>query len=120
MTEAEGLKQVLSLAVYGPLGVLAMLGILVSFKFYMDNRADREKHSAAMDALRKEHEAARKEWMTERANLVERYEVKAEKNVEKYHSLAEGMNRVLDSATRRYPRTGRDTRGQGQDDGQGG
>jgi len=92
--------------------VLAMLGILVSFKLYMDNRADRRDHAAAIDRLNKEQDDERKEWALKLETLVQRYEVKADKNIEKYQTLVEGLNRVLDSMGRRYPRAGRDTRGQ--------
>jgi hypothetical protein len=116
MTEAEGLKQVLNLAVYGPLGVLAMLGIIVSIKFYLDNRFDRKEHKAELVRVQKEHDEERKEWTAKLEVLAERYNVKADNNIEKYHTLVEGLNRVLDSASRRYPRSGRSAAHGRQDD----
>ena len=126
MTEAEGLKQVLNLSVYGPLGVLALLGIIVSIKFYMDNRTDRKESAAAIlalhatyqariDALQKEHDDDRKEWQGELKVLVERYTIKADNNIDKYHALVEGLNRVLGSVGRRNPRQ-RDPANGGQED----
>lgn len=89
------------LIIYGPLGILALIGCLVSLKLYRDARADRK---AAQDQLEKERaqcELERREFVEELKKLEERYISKAETQVEKYHDLAKALNQVLDSAFKR-------------------
>lgn len=101
----QGYQATMNLTVYGPLGVLALLAIIVAIKLYLDHRKDRKEWQAAMDLQRKECETERKHYQEQMRQLEERYIAKADNALEKYHALAESLNRVLDSATRRYPRS---------------
>lgn len=129
MADVEGIKQLWDLSVYGPLGFLAALGIATSVKLYLDSRHDRkehqriqkelqDKHDAKSKEVQDKHDEEREEWVNQLQVLAERYQVKSDNNIEKYHSLVEGLNRVLDSASRRYPRLGRGAHGrqEGSDD----
>ncbi len=102
----KGLDATLNLTVYGPLGVLAFLAIIVALKLYLDGRKDRKEFQTQLDKERADCEAERKRHQDQMHALEERYIAKADNNLEKYHGLAESLNRVLDSATRRYPRNG--------------
>lgn len=102
----KGLESTLNLTVYGPLGILALLTILVAVKLYLDHRKDRVLWQVQLDKERAECEAERKELQDQMRLLEERYIAKADNNLEKYHALAESLNRVLDTATRRsYAKT---------------
>lgn len=129
MADVEGIKQLWDLSVYGPLGFFAALGVVTSIKLYFDSRHDRkeyvrshkelqDKHDVKLKELQDKHDAEREEWVKQLQVLAERYQVKSDNNIEKYHSLVEGLNRVLDSASRRYPRLGRGAHGrqEGSDD----
>lgn len=100
----KGLEATLNLTVYGPLGVLALLAIVVAVKLYLDHRKDRKDWQAQLDKERADCEVERKAHQAQMHQLEERYIAKAENALEKYHALAESLNRVLDSASRRYPR----------------
>jgi len=124
----QGVDSTLNLTVYGPLGVLALLAIVVAVKLYLDHRKDRRDWQIQLDAERQKHldqlTKERTECQNERAQhqiemhkLEERYIAKAENALEKYHALAESLNRVLDSASRRYPRNSGGNSGQTGDGG---
>jgi hypothetical protein len=112
------------LSVYGPLGIYALVMTIIAIKLYVDGRRDRKTAEEAagklegaykgqLDKERNDCERERKEMQDQMRLLEERYITKAETNMEKYHALAESMNRVLESATRRYARdsSGAPTRG---------
>jgi hypothetical protein len=112
----KGIDATLNLTVYGPLGILALIAIIVAAKFYLDNRRDRKEFAVQLAKERAECETERKQHAEQMRQLEERYIAKADTNLEKYHTLAESMNRVLESTARRYPRSGgqgrnEDTRG---------
>lgn len=115
MEPKEGFEAAANLTVYGPLGIMALLFITISIKLYLDARRERKEFSEATEGMLKAHkeqldkeradcERERKEHQDQMHALEERYIAKAENNLEKYHTLAESMNRVLESATRRYAR----------------
>lgn len=111
----KGYEATMNLTVYGPLGVLCLLAIIVCTKLYFDHRKDRKEWQAQLDKERLEREAERKHDQEQMRQLQERYIAKADNNLEKYHALAESLNRVLDSASRRYPRTGGQSSGRNED-----
>ena len=111
----RSLESTLNLTIYGPLGVLALLAIFVAVKLYFDARKDRATWQAQLNKEREECQKERKEHQDEMKKLEERYIAKAENALEKYHALAESLNRVLDSATRRYPRSSGGQSGQAGD-----
>lgn len=111
----KGYEATMNLTVYGPLGVLALLAIIVSIKLYLDHRKDRKEWQAQLDKERKEHQDELKHQQEQMRQLEERYIAKADTNLEKYHALAESLNRVLDSATRRYPRPSGGSSGRSED-----
>lgn len=106
----KGMDATLNLTVYGPLGVLALLAIIVALTLYLHHRKDRKEWQAQLDKERADCQKERQDHQEQMTKLEERYIAKAENALEKYHALAESLNRVLDSATRRYPRNsgGRD------------
>lgn len=111
----KGYEATMNLTVYGPLGVLALLAIIVAIKLYLDGRKDRATWQAQLDKERADHKAELKGIQDQMHALEERYIAKADTNLEKYHSLAESLNRVLDSATKRYPRNSGGPGGRAED-----
>lgn len=92
------------LVVYGPLGILSLLACLVAAKLYRDGKDEREVHTKALAALNEKHEEELATARADMAKLEERYIAKTETQIEKYHQLAESLNRVVESALKRYPR----------------
>lgn len=82
-----GVESVVDLTVYGPLGLITTICIVAVIVMYRDMRKERQGHQAEMKALE------------------ERYITKTEQNMEKYHVLAESMNRLLESVMKRYARS---------------
>lgn len=72
------------LIVYGPLGVMTLVAMLVSRKLYLDHEADRKKHAEEIEKLQERIVAKAETWMT------------------KYHELANSLHIVLESMTKRY------------------
>lgn len=77
---------VVSLVVYGPLGVMAVVAMLVAGKLYLDLKAERKAHAKTIS-----------EW-------TERHVIKAESWMGKYFDLAQAINAVIESLERRYDR----------------
>lgn len=90
------------LIVYGPLGIITLLMIIVTIQLYRDREADRKAHTAQLAAERAEHTAQMKV-------MEDKYVTKAESWMQKYHDLADAQNKVLDSLTRRSERERRDS-----------
>lgn len=77
---------VVSLVVYGPLGIMAAVAMLVAGKLYLDLKAERRSHQKTVT-----------DW-------TERHVTKAETWMAKYAELANSLNAVLASLERRYDR----------------
>lgn len=114
---------VTNLAVYGPLGILAMLCIVGMIAVYKDMRKERIRHKAELKELEAQHaaelnaersalrtqimqeraacEAERRESKAEYLKLEERYVTKTETQLEKYNQLVTALKDVLGSAMRR-------------------
>lgn len=75
-----------SLFVYGPLGIMALVSFGSTIKLYKDLVRERAERAKA------------------ESEMLERYIKKAETWMDKYHELAESMNKVLDSISRKYDR----------------
>lgn len=74
------------LLVYGPLGVMAILGVLIAVKMYRDRETDRKRHDKEMRDQEQRHIAKADSW------------------VERYHELAVSLKDALDAAIRRMDR----------------
>lgn len=92
------------LTVYGPLGLLASVGL--SAAAYMFRVVGRERaghtdqlavHAEQLAALNKEHKA-------EMQAMVERYIQTTTTQIEQYHSLAEKLHGMIESIARRLDR----------------
>jgi len=83
--------------VYGPLGLICLISLLVTWRLYRDITAERDRHVKEMNASRDQH-------AQEMRNLEERYITKAETWMEKNHELAQSINQVLASISKRFER----------------
>src|SRR5258706_9284298 len=68
MEPKQGLEAAMNLVVYGPLGVLALLGIIVSVKLYLDGRHDRRAAAAHLKNTNEEWEKKYIESQAKHAN----------------------------------------------------
>lgn len=73
-----------ALLVYGPLGLIAFLGLAAALKLYRDREVERAENKKAMEVLQERHIAKAETWMA------------------KYQELQTSMNAVLESLTKRY------------------
>ena len=81
--------------VYGPLGLICVIMLLIAWRLYRDLMTERTRHTGEMNAERERHAQEMRE-------LEERYITKAETWMEKTHELAKSINQVLDSVSRHY------------------
>jgi len=72
------------LLVYGPLGIMTLLSMIVAVTLYRDGKAEQVRHKAEMDTM------------------VERHVAKAETWMQQYNDLAKSMSAVLESMSKRY------------------
>ncbi len=73
-----------SLTVYGPLGILALLATLSTWKLYRDRERERKKHREEMTAIEDKYISKAEDWMA------------------KYAEFAKVATQVVDAAMRRY------------------
>jgi predicted transcriptional regulator len=81
--------------VYGPLGLICIIMLLIAWRLYRDLTTERASHTKEMNTERERHAQEMRE-------LEERYITKAETWMDKNHELAKSINQVLDSVSRRY------------------
>ena len=82
------------LVVYGPLGILALVGLVAAYWMFRIVTAERKAHAVEVQKLNEENRKALIAWE-------ERYIAKAETWMQQYHELAKSMNAVLESLTKR-------------------
>ena len=82
------------LVVYGPLGILALVGLVAAVWMFRLVIAERKAHTVEVQKLNEENRKALIAWE-------ERYIAKAETWMQQYHELAKSMNAVLESLTKR-------------------
>jgi len=83
--------------VYGPLGLVALVSLLATIRFYRDKEAEAKAHAATLACEREQH-------ALEMRAMQDRYITKAETWMEKNHELASSINQVLESISKRYDR----------------
>ena len=89
------------LLVYGPLGLMALVSMLIAIKLYKDREADRVKHDEAIKALRAEMAEERERAKADMEKFQERHIVKAESWMEKYWEISKAQTAVLESFSKR-------------------
>jgi hypothetical protein len=82
------------LVVYGPLGILALVGLTAAVWMFRLVIAERKAHAEEVRSLNEENKKSLMAWE-------ERYISKAETWMQQYHELAKSMNAVLESFTKR-------------------
>lgn len=83
--------------VYGPLGLVALVSLLATVRFYRDKEAAAKEHATTLATERAKH-------AQEMRAMEDRYITKAETWMEKNHELASSINQVLESISKRYDR----------------
>lgn len=100
------------LVVYGPLGIAALVEGWVAAKLYRDAKEERAAHQEAITRINKEHDAELDKLRDQMTKLEDRYIVKTETQLEKYHQLGESLNKVVESALKRRHRESGGNNGQ--------
>jgi uridine kinase len=80
------MEPVTALVVYGPLGVMAAVSLLVSAKLYLDLKEERRAHRKTSE-----------EWM-------ERHVAKSETWMSRYSDLSQSMSSLIESLEKRFDR----------------
>ena len=83
--------------VYGPLGLVALVSLLATVRFYRDKETAAKNHAATLATERDAH-------AKEMRAMEERYIAKAETWMERHHELAASINQVLESISKRFDR----------------
>lgn len=76
-----------ALLVYGPLGIMTLVSMLVAAKLYRDRETERAAHRAELEKLQERHVTKAETWMGQ------------------YQELAKSLNTVLESISKRYDKT---------------
>ena len=87
--------------VYGPLGILALVGMLVALHLFRVLTAEREARAAEVKELNAENRKLNEEHKRALVEWENRYIAKAETWMQQYHELAKSMNAVLESLTKK-------------------
>jgi hypothetical protein len=85
------------LTIYGPLGVLALVGLSAATHMFRVVQAERKTSQEQLNKLTSEHKA-------EMQAMVDRYIQTATTQIEQYHNLAEKLHGVVESIGRRLDR----------------
>jgi Skp family chaperone for outer membrane proteins len=97
-----------ALLVYGPLGVMTLIGILVSGKLFRILSAERKAHTEKIETLTKDYAAEVKklneDHQKELAEAHRRHSEKAEEWMKGYHDLANSLNSAFEGLLRRIRR----------------
>lgn len=98
-TAGSGMPDLQSiLIVYGPLGLMTFLALMVALKLYKDREADRAKFALDLKAERDRCDTERQENATRYTALEDRLIAKAESYMDKFSELGKATATVLDSA----------------------
>ena len=86
-----------ALSVYGPLGIMAFVGITAAIYMFRVLGRERKAHTEQLALVHKEHKA-------EMQAMVERYISTTTTQIEQYHNLAEKLQGMIESIARRLDR----------------
>jgi hypothetical protein len=89
------------LVVYGPLGILALVGLTAAVWMFRLVISERKAHAEEVKALNEVNRNLNEENKKALVAWEERYIAKAETWMQQYHELAKSMNAVLESFTKR-------------------
>lgn len=87
------------LTVYGPLGILALVGLISAAHMFRVLQHERGEHTKLTNEMVAEHRS-------DMQAMVERYIQTSTTQIEQYYNLAEKLQTVVDSALRRLERGG--------------
>jgi hypothetical protein len=85
------------LTVYGPLGVLALVGLVSAGHMFRVLQRERSAWDAQATTLNRDHKI-------EMQAMVERYITTTTMQIEQYHNLAEKLHNMIESIARRLDR----------------
>ena len=93
---------------YGPLGLLAIIGLVAAVFLWRALQSQRKKFDATLIELAKEHNETitelTKEHKAEMTAMVDRHIQTTTTQIEQYHNLAEKLHTLVESTLRRLDR----------------